>query len=429
MRASALRVYKKTTKGEVSLNHRYAFALFWYFVWFVALPGVVAWQAVEIFVRIRLFGFFEEFEFWHVLLLYAIFAFLMYSIRDKLPFWRVDDKHHPFKAKRQLRDAKRLLSSVEKILEKNGKNVSKKGRTEVEDAIAALKKAIETGESKSVVRALDKLGEKVDRHLAFARKSASREYIESIGVAVLVAVILRLFVVEAFKIPSESMVPTLMVGDHIFVSKYRYGLSLPFINKRVVRFQEPKHGEVIVFIKPKSEVSLLGEFDGDESDMAGTDFIKRIVGLPGDVVEMKKDVLFINGKEIPRCRVGDREYRTRMPFDNKWRDGKAELWIEKHGEFRYTIAESMSGHRDSFGPITVPSERVFVLGDNRDNSNDSRYWGTVPIDNIKGRAMVIWWSNRRPHGFQWDRVGTFIMGEPELTDAQQDRLAKCDNMR
>jgi signal peptidase I len=163
--------------------------------------------------------------------------------------------------------------------------------------------------------------------------------------------------------------------------------------------------------------------------MAGTDFIKRIVGLPGDTVEMRKDVLFVNGKEIPRCRVGDRSYRTRMPFENKWRDGKAELWIERHGEFQYTIAESLSGHKDSFGPVTVPDDRVFVLGDNRDNSNDSRYWGTVPIDNIKGRAMFIWWSNRRPHGFQWDRVGTFIMGEPELAEDQKDRLAKCPNMR
>ncbi|MBN1864375.1 MAG: signal peptidase I [Victivallales bacterium] len=411
------------------MNHRYLLSLFWYFVWFVALPGVIAWQAVEIFVRVRLFGFFEEFEFWHVLLLYALLAFLMYSIRDKLPFWKVKDKDHPFRTRRRLRDAKRLLQSVEKILAKNGKAVSKKGRAELEVAMSSLKKAIASGENDRLVEAMTGLGEKVDRHLAFAKKSASREYIESIGIAVLVAVLLRLFVVEAFKIPSESMVPTLMVGDHIFVSKYRYGLSLPFVHQRLVRFSDPKHGEVIVFIKPKSELSLPVEFEGDESDMAGTDFIKRIVGLPGDVVEMKRDILFINNKEIPRCLVGTSSYRTRLPFENKWRDGKAELWIEKHGEFQYTIAESLSGHKDSFGPITVPPDRVFVLGDNRDNSNDSRYWGTVPFDNIKGRAMFIWWSNRRPHGFQWDRVGTMIMGAPELTEVQQDKLAACPNMR
>ena len=410
------------------MNHRYLLSLFWYVVWFVAIPGVIAWQAVEIFVRLRLFGFFEEFEFWHVLLIYALLAFLMYSIREKLPFWKVSDADHPFRTKRRIKEAKRLHQSIRKILDKKGKSVSKKGKQELDAALLTLDQAIASRKGDVILNAMNKLGEMVDRHLSFARKSATREYFESIGVAVLVAVVLRLFVVEAFKIPSESMVPTLMVGDHIFVSKYRYGLSLPFVNTRLVRFASPKHGEVIVFIKPKSRNSLLGAFEGDESDMAGTDFIKRIIGLPGDLVEMKKDVLFINGKEVPRCKVGTRSYRTRMPFENKWRDGQAELWIEKHGIFRYTIAESISGHKDSFGPIKVPDDEVFVLGDNRDNSNDSRYWGTVPFDNIKGRAMFIWWSNRRPHGFQWDRVGTFIMGEPTLTPQQREKLSGCENM-
>ncbi len=408
---------------------KYLFGLFWYIVWFAALPAVAAWQLVEIFVRIHLFGFFEEFEFWHVLLLFAVLAFVTYSIRSRLPFWQVSDEDHPFRRQRRIKDAKALVAHVQKTLDQNSAKVSKKGKSELEIAISAVKNAIgEKADAKIAETAL-KLAEVADKQLSFAKKSGSREYMESIGVAVLVAIVLRLFVLEAFKIPSESMVPTLMVGDHIFVSKYRYGLSLPFINKRIIRFASPKHGEVVVFVKPQSESSLAAQFGGDEADMVGTDFIKRIVGLPGDSVEMKKDVLYINGKEIPRCRVGTRTYRTKTPFENSWRDGEAELWVEKHGEFTYAVAESFDGPEDSFGPFRVPEDRIFVLGDNRDNSNDSRYWGTVPFDNIKGRAMVIWWSNRRPHGFQWDRVGTFIMSDPELTEEQQQALARCENMR
>ena len=411
------------------MNLKYLFSLFWYIVWFVALPGVIAWQLVEILVSIKLFGFFEEFEFWHVLLLWFIVAAVTYSLREKLPFWQIEDKDNPFKKRRRIKEGRRLLSSVNKILVKKGDNVTKKGAKELKGALKTLREALEKGEEAPIVEATHKLGEMADSYLAFAKKSATREYLESIGVAVLVAILLRLFVVEAFKIPSESMVPTLMVGDHIFVSKYRYGLSLPFVNTRLVRFADPKPGEVIVFIKPSGGGQPMGLFQGDEADMAGTDFIKRIIGLPGDKVEMKKDVLYVNDKKIPRCRVGMSSFRTRVHFDDTWRDGQAELWIEKHGEHLYTIAEELDGYKDSFGPVIVPKNRVFVLGDNRDNSNDSRYWGTVPLDNIKGRAMFIWWSNRRPVGFQWDRVGTFIMAAPELATREQQALARCPNMR
>ena len=117
---------------------------------------------------------------------------------------------------------------------------------------------------------------------------------------------------------------------------------------------------------------------------------------PPQRVEMKDDILFVNEKQISRCRVGMSSFRTRVHFDDTWRDGQAELWIEKHGEHRYTIAETVNGYKDSFGPISVPEDRVFVLGDNRDNSNDSRFWGPVPERYIKGRAFMIYWSFRSP---------------------------------
>jgi signal peptidase I len=409
------------------LNLRYVIGLFWYIVWFVAIPATMAWQLVEIMVRS--FGFLEEFEFWHVLLLYAVLVYITYSFRDKLPFWKTPDELNPFKRRRRYKEARRLMASVTKILQKKGAEVSKKGKAELEAAVQSLQESLDQKSDASIVQRVASLAEKADQHLAFAKKGAIREYMETIGVAVLVAVVLRLFVVEAFKIPSESMVPTLMVGDHIFVSKYRYGLSLPFIHTRIIRFASPKHGEVVVFIKPPSSGSAAERFLGDEADMTGTDFIKRIVGLPGDRVEMRENVLFINDRRIPRCRVGTSHFKTRDHFSDTWRDGEADLWIERHGEFEYTIIQSPGAPPDSFPPVIIPDDRVFVLGDNRDNSNDSRYWGTVPFDNIKGRAMFIWWSNKRPHGFQWDRVGTFIMGDPKLTDAQKEALARCPDMR
>ncbi|MBN2343594.1 MAG: signal peptidase I [Deltaproteobacteria bacterium] len=259
-------------------------------------------------------------------------------------------------------------------------------------------------------------------HLVFAQKSAGREYFESIGIAVLVAFGLRLFAVEAFKIPSESMVPTLMVGDHIFVSKYRYGISLPFQNKQLIKLGTPQYGDVIVFAKPSRQEQGYAS-DGYEETLVGTDFIKRVIGLPGDTIEVKRSVVYVNGKPIPRCKVGKRTFKSKDSLSDEWVDRTSSLWIEKHGDHTYTLVEEYLF--DDFEPIRVPEEQVFVMGDNRDRSSDSRMWGTVPYANIKGRAMIIWWSNKRPHGFEWDRVGSIIMGEPNLSEEQEKALEKC----
>ncbi len=418
------------------MNFKHFFYQFWYVFWFVALPLAAAWAVVDTLSRTNKI---EEVEVWYVLLLFALFAFGIYSIRNKLPFWRPKDKLNPYHKKRRAKEAQKFHKTIKRLLAKKGDRVSKRGKQELNAAMDALAAALASKDDDQIAAGIKKLEDKSNRFLAFAQKSAGREYFESIGLAVIVALVLRLFVVEAFKIPSESMVPTLMVGDHIFVSKYRYGLSLPFIRTRLVRFARPAHGEVVVFVKPSPAEQKLPQralrhpFANDDTDMVGKDFIKRIVGLPGDKVEIKKDVLFINNAEIPRCRVGSQVYRTKNHMNGHWEDDQAELWLEKHGEFTYTIIEEPSGHHGrgttNFGPVIVPDDQVFVLGDNRDNSNDSRYWGTVPFDNIKGRAMFIWWSNRRPHGFQWNRVGTFIMNEPTLAADQRAALEQCSNLR
>lgn len=410
------------------MNFKYLVYKFWYLFWFMLLPLAIAWTAVVFLNKSALI---EEVEVWYVLLLFAGIAFIFYSVRDKLPFWKDRDPNSSYNQQLKRNEAKLLIKNIRKIISGKGDKVPEKGKAELEKAISQLESAIDQKDDGAVDDAVKRLESKSDRFLAFARKSAPREYFESIGIAILVAVLLRLFIIEAFKIPSESMVPTLMVGDHIFVSKYRYGLSVPFSNERLIRFAKPSHGEVVVFLKPSIEeqggIAPLQMFS-DEYEMVGVDFIKRIVGLPGDTVAMKQDVLFINGKEIPRCRVGTQVYRTLNRLHGTWEDTEAELWVEKHGDYLYTIIEESGGPRNDFGPTKVPEDQVFVLGDNRDNSNDSRYWGAVPFDNIKGRAMFIWWSNRRPQGFQWDRVGTVIMNGPKLDKKQTAALEKCKEL-
>jgi signal peptidase I len=404
---------------------------FWYFFWFVLLPLAISWAVVDILDRLDIV---DEFEVWYVLLLFALLVVGFYSIRGKLPFWRDLDKNSSYNRTRRAHAAAAMVKKIGKILVRKSAKITERGQREVGSALEGLQAALDSGNHDKIAKAARKLEEKSNRHLAFARKSASREYFESIGLAVLVAIILRLFVVEAFKIPSESMVPTLMVGDHIFVSKYLYGISLPFTNKRLVRFASPAHGEVVVFVKPSVQEQTgvppavpMPEFL-DDYEMIGKDFIKRIVGLPGDVIEMKEDVLFVNGKEVPRCYLGRRTYLSYNQARDDWEDHTGDLWVERLGDYTYTVVEEVNGPVSSFGPSTVPGDQVFVLGDNRDNSNDSRYWGTVPFDNIKGRAMIIWWSNKPPHGFQWDRFGNLVMSDPDLDAEQVRALEGCDKI-
>jgi len=403
-----------------SLTHR-----FWHAFWFAILPLVVSWVAVDILARA---GIVDEFEVWYVLLLFAVLVIGAYSIRERLPFWQDRDPRSSANRRRRAKAARQMRSRIDKVLRRKARRVSDKGRQEIEQALGDLERALADGDDQKVTAASQKLEEKSNRHLAFARKSASREYLESIGIAVIIAVVLRLFVVEAFKIPSESMVPTMMVGDHIFVSKYLYGITLPFGNRRIVRFASPARGEVVVFSKPGLDQQYGDKpdyIDAFEDEMAGKDFIKRIVGVAGDSIELRDDVLLVNGEEVPRCRVGRRTYRSYNRFSGRWENAEGQLWVERHGGFLYTIIEDDHGPITSFGPVTVPEGQVFLLGDNRDNSNDSRYWGPVPEDHIKGRAMIIWWSNRRPHGFQWDRVGRLVMTDPKLDGDHKRALARC----
>ena len=195
-------------------------------------------------------------------------------------------------------------------------------------------------------------------------KSTVREYAEALGVALLLALVIRTFVVQAFKIPSGSMLPTLQIGDHILVNKFIYGprLEVPLTQwslGQLPGFREPRAGDVVVFIYPK------------ERDK---DFIKRIVAVAGQTVEARGNTLLIDGKQVEDAHA---HYEKRDHVD--------------------------------FGPYTVPAGHVFVMGDNRDESYDSRFWGPVPIEDIKGQALVIYWSWDGPDRWvRWDRLGRLV---------------------
>ncbi len=284
------------------------------------------------------------------------------------------------KRRRAVKEARLLVAEARRALHRYRSRLSERQATEMDQAIAELDQAAQNGEYVQVRDGITRLDKSLDQYLAFARKSTAREYVESICVAVLIALFLRAFVVEAFKIPSGSMIPTLQVGDHIFVNKFIYGVRVPYTNiKFGSEYRKPKRGEVIVFIYPVNP---------------SQDFIKRIVGVEGDTVEIKDDAVWVNDKPIERAHVdGDCNYEDIDEPANRWEERRCNAFVEKVNENEYTTIYDRlphSGH--SWPKQKIPPNSVFVMGDNRDNSHDSRFWGTVPLENIKGKAMVIWWS-------------------------------------
>jgi signal peptidase I len=295
------------------------------------------------------------------------------------------------RARRQVKEAKVVLGEARRMLRTGQRRIPPEAAAVVLAAIVELEAALEAADVERVGAAVHALEERLDQHLAFARKSALREYAESIGVAILVALFLRSFVIEAFKIPSGSMIPTLQVGDHIFVNKYLYGIRLPGTDLKFFQLRPPRRGEVIVFRFP-NPYHLASEEDKD--------FIKRIVAVAGDTIEIRDRVLYVNGKAVPHvpitsaepCRYEDILDEGSGVFLEK----RCEPYREQLGDHTYvTYFDPGSGMPRSWAPRKVPPHSVFCMGDNRDNSHDSRFWGPVSDDLIKGRAMFIWWSKGR----------------------------------
>jgi signal peptidase I len=200
------------------------------------------------------------------------------------------------------------------------------------------------------------------------RKGKVREYVEAFAVALLIALVVRTLVIQAFKIPSSSMEDTLLIGDHIFVNKFLYGYHIPFTKGRILQFRAPERGDIIVFVYPEDK---------------SKDFIKRVVGVPGDTVEIRQKRVFVNGRPLEEPYV-------------RFADGDG--------------IDGFARSRDNLPPVKVPPDRLFVMGDNRDRSYDSRFWGFVELDAVIGKAMFIYFSVDWSRGVNWTEVWRY----PEL---------------
>lgn len=230
----------------------------------------------------------------------------------------------------------------------------------------------------------------VDGKAATERKSSWRESSRQIIVAVLVALLIRAFIFEAFKIPSGSMIPTLHIGDQIFVNKFVYGPRIPFTEIRVWQWGQPARGEIIVFVHPKGEHE---------------DLIKRVVGLPGDTVEVRAGVVLLNNEPLKSETIGQ---VTEWDLQHGgWAPEHATAMTEHLGDTSFTVLDDGFSMGDNLGPFTVEPGHLFVMGDNRDRSSDSRFWGQVPMQNVLGRAMFIWWSWGKD-GLDYKRIGTWL---------------------
>jgi len=199
------------------------------------------------------------------------------------------------------------------------------------------------------------------------KPSKIKEYAEAIVIAILIAVFIRTFIVQAFKIPSGSMKPTLEIGDHILVNKLSYGVKIPYLRKTLMPTGQPSRGDIAVFIYPVDK---------------SKDFIKRVIGVGGDVVEIKNKKVFVNDTAI----------------------GDAHAVHNEEVIFPKSIQP-----RDNFGPVKVPEGTIFVMGDNRDQSYDSRFWGFVRLEDVIGKAFIIYWSwDSDDLSPRWSRIGKML---------------------
>lgn len=194
-----------------------------------------------------------------------------------------------------------------------------------------------------------------------------REYAEAIIIAILIAAFIRTFVVQAFKIPSGSMKPTLEIGDHILVNKFSYGVKLPYLRNTIIPVGQPRRGDIAVFIYPEDK---------------SKDFIKRVIAVGGDTVEIRNKKLFVNGEAVD----------------------------DPHGvHVEDVIYPRAIQRRDNFGPVRVPEGTLFVMGDNRDQSYDSRFWGFVKLEDVIGKAFIIYFSwDSENSGVRWGRIGKLL---------------------
>jgi signal peptidase I len=199
-----------------------------------------------------------------------------------------------------------------------------------------------------------------------SKKKLLWEYVEAIVTALILALVIRAYIMQAFKIPSGSMIPTLLIGDHILVNKFLYGTKIPFTDKKILIIRKPVKEDIIVFKYPENPQK---------------DFIKRVIATEGDIIEERDKIVYVNGNMVSEPYT--------VHYDRYLRHGG-------------------NDPRDNFGPLIVPKDKVFVMGDNRDQSYDSRYWGFVDMKEIRGKALIIYWSWDPDKWARLNRIGRLI---------------------
>ena len=292
--------------------------------------------------------------------------------------------------------AKQLIKETKVVLEKNRSKLNPESVSIIEQKIGNAERALDTQNYEEILKTTEDLDSASADYLSKYTKSKLRQNIEALAFAILLALIIRTFVFQPFKIPSGSMIPTLLVGDHLLVNKFVYGTKIPFTDIEIFPIEKIKRGDVVVFTYPNNE---------RDPSKNGLYYIKRVVGLPGDEIDLNGRNLYINGGKVPIEYEGTyADKRNSEQFD----EYREDLFGEEHTVIFRKGKENTN--RGSYIPVTkVPEGSVFVMGDNRDNSQDSRFWGFVPIENIAGRAFIIHWSwdFANPdilNKVRWDRI-------------------------
>lgn len=281
-----------------------------------------------------------------------------------------------------------------------GARLKPEARTEVNEALLGLQEALKSKDRARVVASSQRLAQSMKQHFA---PYQWREMARSFASLIAIVLAVKIFVAQIFEIPSGSMLPTLQIGDRVVVNMFEYGLKIPFTFIKIFDFRAPKRGDVVVF----TEVPPCRAGTFTRSCLSARDMIKRVIAVGGDEVEVRAGRIYLNGNPIPHEPLSEscQEWEKDDAQSAAWSPYGCVASEERLGTHRYRTIESNeeASHLPDFPPMRIEPGHIFVMGDNRDRSHDSRFWGQVPLNHVKGRALFIFWSYGQP-GFTRARI-------------------------